>query len=297
MGRISSRPAFWFSLMALTVGAFAIACAKGEDADIPMAATEEDGGPGGSSRLPPKGDGTDGDDDDPDAGKNVQADGAPKTTACEAALAAASFDFESDQGWKHAESDAPSSFDWERDVWGNGTASHGTACASGKCFGSELTRNYPQCSRSYLVSPAIDLAACKDENIELAFDHAFAFWSTGAFFDGGVLEISADDGTTWSVPDGSYPGTVNIRDFVSSFSGDAWCEPRSFGIDGKKGFVGKQTTTQEFAVTVANELLTAKLRVRFSMGAGVSLITDSAANARNKTDFGWRIDNVHFVKR
>jgi hypothetical protein len=281
--------------LALACVFVAASCAKGADAEDLNGVGDSRDAASERPSLPPKGS------EDPDGQTPPGSDGGKEgggsntTPACAAALAAATFDFESGpQGWTHGESETSSSAAWPRDVWGHGTATHGTPCAAGKCFGSELTQNYPQCSRGYLLSPTIDLSACKDEDVSLVFKHAFAFWSPDtSAFDGGILEISGNDGDTWQIPSGDYPGTVKIRTSGGGFG--ASCVPSSFYVQNKEGFVGTQTSTKDFEVVVPKTLLTAKMAIRFSMAAGVSLNDADVTKARQNTDFGWRIDDVHFV--
>jgi hypothetical protein len=50
------------------------------------------------------------------------------------------------------------------------SATAGTPCHSGKCFGAELGQNYAQCQRGFLLSPALDLSACVGEGPRVASD-------------------------------------------------------------------------------------------------------------------------------
>jgi hypothetical protein len=221
---------------------------------------------------------------------------------CNDALAATAFDFEAgDAGWTHGISDGvtpPPA--WPYDPWTRGTATIGTACKGGSCFGAELGQNYAQCQRGYLLSPALNLtpAACAGRTIAIVFHHAHQFW-TGSYasqtwFDGGVVEVSAN-GSTWTLAQGTYPGTVRINpNRTASF---ACVDENNFGVHNKSGFVGAQTTTTRVELTIPAVALSATTRVRFSMASGVSTQTTNANTSRSGTGFGWRIDDVSFLAK
>lgn len=283
---------------ALVAGLVSIgACATGTDAFPDL-------GPGGDlpdgAVIVPERDG--GERDSAAIGDSAtdSADGA--TDACSTALAKITFDFETGlQAWTHGNADnitVPPAPTWPYDAWSQGPATKGTACRAGKCLGNELTQNYLQCTRGYIISPPIDLSACKGRSVALIFQHAYAFW-TGtyagtAYSDGGVVEVSAD-GTTWQVPTGTYPGTVKINpDKGFTY---ACTDGNNFGVNNKQGFVGKQVTTVQAELTLPAAAITNKMRVRFSTGAGVSTATSDPPTSRAGTDFGWRIDDVGFVAK
>ncbi len=270
-------------------------CATGSETDV--GADDEDAG---GSRIdagrlpdPAKPDGSV--EPTPDAGKPD----ATTTDACAQALAAITFAFDSgDQGWTHGASDGITGSDpaWPYDGWTRGTASAGTACKAGSCFGNELTQNYAQCARGYLQSPAIDLSKCSGRNVSLVFQHAYAFWSgtynAQNWFDGGIVEVSTD-GQTWQVPpaSGVYSGTVAINpDRTSSYQ----CVTKPFGVTGKQGFTGKNATMTKVTIPLPAAAISATTRIRFSMASGVSSQTTNANTSRSATDFGWRIDDVGF---
>ena len=285
----------------MVVGLVSIgACAKGAD-DFPDLA------PGGDLREggPPATDRDGGGDPVDGAITDAATDAADAATdACGAALAKITFDFETGlQGWTHGISDgivsgvagAPS---WPYDGWLQGTATNPTPCKSLKCLGNELTQNYLQCTRGFVMSPPIDLTACKGRTVTLVFQHAYAFWTGSVagtvYSDGGVVEVSPD-GTSWAVPQGSYPGTLKINpDRGPSY---ACYSPSTFGVNNKQGFVGKQATTVKAELTLPATAITDKMRVRFSTGAGVSTATTDQNTSRSNTDFGWRIDDVGFVAK
>jgi hypothetical protein len=272
------------------------ACATGEtgdtsdegSGDTPRldASTVPEPVEGGTTPPPPPGD--DGGNPKPDGGD-----------ACGAALAALNFDFESgDQGFTHGISDGvtpPPA--WPYDPWARGTAANGTPCKSGKCFATELTQNYAQCQRGYLLSPAVDLTACKGRSVSVAFDHAYGFLSFtygSSWSDGAVVEVSGD-GSSWQIAQGSYPGTVKINpDRGISYS---CVQSNNFSVDGQQGFVGMQTSQAHVELAIPASAVTNKTQVRFSFASGVSSSTTDANTSRGSTSFGWRIDNIAFVAK
>ena len=271
------------------------ACAVGSDA-------ETDGtSDSGSSALEGGGPGALKDSAPPDPGDSSVADAtpdAPVADPCATALAKITYNFESGAaGWTHAVSDGATG-SWPFDPWATGAASVGTACKAGKCFGTELVRNYAQCQRAALTSPSIDLSACTGKTVALVFQHAYSFW-TGSYggsvwTDGGVVEVSAN-GSTWQVPTGTYPGTVKINpDRGASY---ACVLPNGFGVHNKQGFVGVLTTTGKAELTLPPSTIGATTRLRFSFASGVSSQTTDADSSRGATAPGWRIDDVGFITK
>ncbi len=286
----------WSSLLTVVV----VACAQGTEAgdfepgevdagDVEPAPTgkPKDGGVTEEEEEKP---------DPEDAG--TKDSGPPVNTACLSALDAAKFDFEATaQGWTSKNSDGASG-SWPYNPWSWGTATTIT-CPSGKCWGAERTQKYAQCQRGELVSPKINLSACSGEKITLTFTHAYAFW-TGSYnaqtwFDGGIVEISMDDGSSWQVPTASYPGTVKIN---PDRGGSYECLLKnSFHVHNKSGFTQTQTTPQTFEITIPANYLNDKFRIRFSQASGVSSQTTDANSSRSATAAGWRIDDVKLVMK
>ena len=103
----------------------------------------------------------------------------------------------------------------------------------------------------------------------LAFTHAYSFW-TGSYggvtwYDGGIVEISSDDSASWSVPPGTYPGTVKIN--PDRGSGYPCVLKDQFHVHNKAGFVGVQTTAATMEIELPAAALTDKLRVRFAQAS------------------------------
>lgn len=245
-----------------------------------------DDGDGGGVRPP-----VDEPEPDEDAGPSVPA-------ACAAALEKLSFPFDGDDGWTHGVSDGADEEDddWPFDPWTRGTAKD-PECPDDMCYGAERGQNYVQCQRGFLLSPPIDLTACEGSSLAVEFRHTYAFWTgtvdDAVWFDGGIVEISNDDGRTWLVPDIAYPGTVKINPSIG-FSYRCVL-PDAFHVDGKPGFVGTETEVKTVRIPLTTAMLTSQFRVRFSQGSGVSSETTDPAESRRGTAAGWRVDDVKVV--
>ncbi len=188
---------------------------------------------------------------------------------------------------------------WPLDEWATGAAANGLGCHSGtSCFATSLTQNYVQCARGWLRSPAIDLTTCASAGaVKVAFQHAYAFW-TGAYngttwYDGGIVEISGDGGSTWQLAPGiATTGTVAINpDRGSSYA----CFGNPFYVSGKAGFVGQSSGWQAVEITIPAALRTSKFMIRFAYAAGVSYPTTSQSTSRLHTAAGWHVDDVQIV--
>lgn len=288
-------------LSVISIGAaILVACAVGSEAEN-LPETDSDAGrvDTGTGSIVPPGD-SGGEDPIDGSVADAKTDSAP-ADACSAALAKITYDFEAGaSGWTHAVSDGAdgSGTSWPYDPWLTGTASVAPACKAGKCFGTELTKNYAQCQRGHLLSPVVDLSACAGKTVALVFQHAYSFW-TGSYngttwFDGGVVEASSN-GTTWQALTGTYPGTVKINpDRGASY---ACVLSTSFGVNNKQGFVGVQTTTAKAELTIPASAISKTTRIRFSFASGVSSQVTNADSSRASTAPGWRIDDVGFVAK
>lgn len=281
------------------LGALVIACAEGSLEGEPEGAVFPDAGTVEASPIPPRGDADPPEPEPEEDGGTTPKNDSGTGSQCATALAAITFDFTADQGWTHAVSDnAQGAATWPFDEWSRGTSTS-LACPGGGCFGFKLSQNYAQCSRGELVSPKINLSACSGSKVALSFKHAFSFW-TGSYngttwYDGGIVEISGDDGASWSVPTATYPGTVKIN--PNRGASYACVLPTTFHVSDKPGFVGAATTPATFEIELPAAAITDKFRVRFAQAAGVSSQTTSAETSRGSTAPGWRIDDVHFVAK
>ncbi len=187
------------------------------------------------------------------------------------------FDFEAGaQGFVHA----PTSGIAGDDPWAYGAPS-GLGCHGGtKCWATSLSGGYGNCDTAELRSVAIDLSACasSSKQVTLKFWHRYAFEpkSSGRWFDGGLVQVSPDDGKTWSdvAPTPAYDGAID-----GAYSG---CDPKP-EVGGHLGWSGAiaGNAWAEVSVDLPPMFRVAALRVRWLFGA------DEATNKR-----GWGIDDV-----
>jgi hypothetical protein len=247
----------------------------------------------------------DGPGDQPDGSVTPGFDASPSpdaqvgpSEACVAALAAAAFDFEGGpSGWNHnlMPEIAGTDVDWNFDDWEQGTATNvgPAACNGGTgCWGTRLDNNYIACQRAFLRSPPIDLTECAGESLELGFYHYYDFWAgewdTQSWFDGGLVELSAD-GTGWTAPPGiDYPGTIAINPSKGSYE---CIESDSFYVHGKPGFVGGSGGWELVQIPIPAELVAAGFQIRFSYSSGV-ILQDDTQNANDFSNAGWYIDDL-----
>lgn len=139
--------------------------------------------------------------------------------------------------------------------------------------GVEATRTYRDATHASLVSPPLLLGA---PSPRLEFRH----WARLEFddsqspdgqhyWDSGVMEISGDDGLSWSalIPEGGYPGLITSNP-VSPFAPDTPCFADTDGWEPVRadlsGWAGRT------------------VRLRFRFGADHYVVNE-----------GWRIDDIH----
>lgn len=222
-------------------------------------------------------------------------------SACDLALASHATGFETGTtGWTHMVLDGAVASGWPLDEWQVGTASSGPGgCHAGtKCWATRLDANYTSCERAALVSPATDLSACAGKTVKLSFWNWHDFWTgavagkTGTWFDGGLLEVSAD-GSTWMpvTPMPAYPGTLAINGNISSF---ACVSQNSFYVNNKPGWMGTSGGWQQVTVQVPAGAVTSTFRFRFAFSSGVSYAGNNAETNRAFTRPGWYVDDVSF---
>lgn len=220
--------------------------------------------------------------------------------ACAGAVSTLAFGFESgSSGFTHASMDGVV-INYPLDEWAVGTSTLPTGCYSGSgCFATHLSKNYAQCTRAELVSPAMDLSACSAQNVILAFEHAYAFRSLNfngqMRYDGGIVEFSNDGGNTWQKPPATnFPGVLNINP-----SGDTveCLNKNGFYVHGKAGYTGSSGGWKHVEIAIPQAFRTANFKVRFAVAAGVSSNTTDAEQSRSYTDAGWTIDDVRVEVR
>lgn len=219
---------------------------------------------------------------------------------CQAALTSAATSLANSATWKHAKMDGVGT-GWNWDYWQYGKATSGPgACHEGtNCWATNLTGNYINCQRADLRTPAMNVSACADAEIKLVFWHWYDFW-TGQYpsggtnrYDGGLIELSGNNGTTWSAvaaSDVNYSGTTNINPSMSG--GYACTSGSNFYVHNKPGYVGQSGGWQRVEVTIPKELRTSQLMVRFAYASGVSKATTSQTPTSTYVRPGWYLDGV-----
>ncbi|HRI50068.1 MAG TPA: M36 family metallopeptidase [Pseudomonadota bacterium] len=130
-------------------------------------------------------------------------------------------------------------------------------------------------SDQWLVSPPLQVSTSGSFGFTLRHRYSFEVDSMNNY-DGGVIEISTDDGKTWS--DVGKPFTKN------GYGGALWVE--NAPLKGRQAFVGESAGYPAFITTVADfgaAYQGKTVRLRFRVG------TDPAAGAA-----GWELDEVQF---
>ena len=129
--------------------------------------------------------------------------------------------------------------------------------------------NYNRVSDSYIaMTQNVTLPA----GAYLHFNHAYTFErGTSSYFDGGVIEYSTDNGTTWTdagslITNNGYTGTIST--LFSNPLGD------------RQAFVGRSNGYMSTRLNL-NSLSGQNVRFRFRIG------TDSSVD-----DYGWFIDDI-----
>ncbi len=186
------------------------------------------------------------------------------------------FDFESgEQGFIHTATDT--GFD---DPWELGTPYYQDCHSGENCWVTNLWDDYGNCEAGGVYSPTIDLSACagSEQTIELRFWHIYRLEPDydGTFYDGALVQLSGDGGTTWTdvSPSPGYTGLIEGN--YSECAGTAEIDHR----DAWAGIIPGDTWT-EVTVAVDDTFRTEDFRFSFLFG------TD-----RGETDEGWYIDDV-----
>jgi hypothetical protein len=203
---------------------------------------------------------------------DVKGDTSADTDSASCADAMAAFDFEGDeQGFDSDETD-----DGFNDPWEHGSPDNEDCHSGDDCWGTGLDGEYDNCEAGALVSPVIDLSACAGEEVTLSFWHVYRLedQSSDTWYDGAMVQVSADGGETWNEVDPSegYTGVIE-----GNFSE---CDDSSefYGEEGWSGSIGDW---EEVTVDLDEDLLTADFRVRFWF-----------ASDRGATEEGWFVDDV-----
>jgi hypothetical protein len=228
----------------------------------------------------------------PDADVDVEPDGgsdldgpSEEATADEpvdpCSLLSFSYDFEAGpQGFTHV----PTSGIASDDPWQLGTAAS-IVCHSGtQCWNTASTGGYSSCQTAQLVSPTLDLSACaaSASSLALSFWHYYRFepYTYNLWPDGGLVQISSDDGVTWAdvAPNPPYQGVINGGYAGSSCS----CTPIPdvAGHPGWSGVIPGGAWVQA-KVEIDPSHRVPKFRFRFLFGADCGT-----------SDVGWFIDDA-----
>lgn len=169
------------------------------------------------------------------------------------------------------------------DPWELGAPSGhgGVGCHSGSsCWATDLNADYDDCEMAELVSPNLDLSGCATSplTVELTFWHWYNFedYSSSRWWDGGIIQLSPDNGASWFdvSPSPGYQGLIN-----GSYAG-CTPDPDVGGHQAWSGNIPGGAWTQ-VTVTVAAMFKTAGFRFRYLFGAD-----------ENLTDWGWLIDDI-----
>ncbi|HEX7701149.1 MAG TPA: M36 family metallopeptidase, partial [Kofleriaceae bacterium] len=165
-------------------------------------------------------------------------------------------------------------FDTERSAWTASAAVawqhvHATAL-EGSWHGEDLG----QPGTSSLASPPLDVAGDRDFTVQ--FTHRYSFeYSNATAWDGGVIEVSSDDGATWvDVSTLASPG------YGADVIGDQSANP----LAGRVGYTHQNPSypaTDQVTLAFGRQLAGKTVRLRFLIG------TDQAQG-----DAGWDLDDV-----
>jgi hypothetical protein len=130
--------------------------------------------------------------------------------------------------------------------------------------------NVGQISDRALVSPELKLGAGP---FSFSFDHRYSFEFDGStYFDGGVIELSANGGATWTDIGVGYTQTI-------AEGGGNPLEGRMAYAGSSPGYPAKMNQTINLGTTYANQ----SVRIRFRIGEDVFVGAP-----------GWDLDNFAF---
>ncbi len=172
-------------------------------------------------------------------------------------------------------------FESESDLWSpEGEASELIWAREADESGNHLWHgvDYSSISDTALVSPALTVSA--DEDFVLSFKHRHRFEASEAspgdfqLWDGGVIELSVDDGATWTdVADFVDPGYTGV---IGNLADNPLADRLAFAAE-SEGW----PEMLELSLDFGNALAGQEVRFRFRIG------TDQAAS-----EIGWEIDDV-----
>ncbi len=185
------------------------------------------------------------------------------------------YDFEDgEDGWVHGIIDTGFSDPWDL------STPQDVDCSSGDtCWVTAAEGEYGDCEAGVIVSPTLDLSACDDtdDTVVLAFQHLFRFeYNATTLYDGGMVQISRDDGDSWEDvdPDPAYSGEIEGN--YSECQGDAT-------VGGEEGWgnYSEPNDWGEVEIEIPDRFYGPDFKVRFVFGSD-----------RGVTDEGWYIDDI-----
>ena len=132
-------------------------------------------------------------------------------------------------------------------------------------------------SDHYLTSPALQVAP--SGNFVLTFAHRYQFEADATLWDGGVIEISTDNGASWNDIGNLIGGADGYDGVITDTSGNPLANRMAFSGQNDT-YPNFQTVTLNLGATYAGQTV----RIRFRIG------TDAAAGAA-----GWEIDDIAFT--
>lgn len=158
-------------------------------------------------------------------------------------------------------------------TWARAAAQVGTGMSTRLWLGD----NSAVTSDQYLVSPSINVPAGA-QNPQLSFDtfHAFEEDGATACWDGGLLEVSTNGGSSWT----QVPDSELMTDPYSGRITDNAANPAS----GRQGWCRNIGGTSRLSVVRLNTWAGQSIRLRFRIG------TDSNTAATEPN--GWQVDNI-----
>ena len=111
------------------------------------------------------------------------------------------FDFEQNDGGFTVENNPSPGWEW-------GTSSYSGAHSGTKVWGTVLEGNYANNATYDLISP-LSYPILSGGYLTFWHRYNFEFYTTPTYYDGGIVQISTDDGATWETitPVGGYPCT------------------------------------------------------------------------------------------
>jgi hypothetical protein len=130
----------------------------------------------------------------------------------------------------------------------------------------------------YLVSPVLQVASAG--NFTMSFAHRFDFERDAtAFYDGGVIEISADGGASWTDIGSQIAGAAGYGGTLFTGSDNPLSGRRAF-VGQSVGYPDYQTVTLDLGNAYAGQTVIVRFRLATDQGTGAN---------------GWEVDDIAFT--